>query len=170
MSPNTGYLSTFSLVVVERIPAMAKLWPSAISTIVDARRVSRRHRAVGLKSWPQLGQTFDAGVVANALVFVEDDRVTLPLWHLYGNNFRIEFAVVTCRDSPLMTAHGPEILFFPANPVAVCHDLARVAHVVVVESTPQAIVYGGIEHVGIAEPVSLARVIASRRISFDHMS
>ena len=110
--------------------------------VVDARRVSGRDRPVLLERGLQRGERLDRRVLADGLVAIDDEGRAFLLRDGDRQDLVGEPALPAWRRPP---CDGWPRRTRPARcaPDAVClgHDLARHAHVALLEAAPQAVVH-----------------------------
>ena len=117
--------------------------------VVHAGSVARRHHAVLLEGGAQLAEHVHGGAGAGELITSEIEGFFLLL-HVYGHDLFIEHARFQRGCGPLLGKHGMGVQFFTGKMVAGRHVLGGDAHVIVVESVPEAVPDHLVHKLGIA--------------------
>mmetsp|Transcript_78098 Transcript_78098/g.205028 ORF Transcript_78098/g.205028 Transcript_78098/m.205028 type:complete len:287 (-) Transcript_78098:240-1100(-) len=123
-------------------------------TIVEPRRVAGGDAALlGLECWLQLPQLVGGGVVLDVFINLH--------WHLvlaccdWDDLYLKLSSLLCCRRLPLRFSRK-SILRRPVDAVVSSHVLGCDAHMVVVESAPQAVLDHCVGHLHVAHPLAIA--------------
>ena len=122
------------------------------STVVHAWRVARGDRSALLERGLQSAQTLGGGIGTNRLVAIDDHRRALGLRDGHRQDFVFEEALVGSLRRALMAESRVFVLSLSRDVIFLGDDLARVAHVALLEGTPQPVVDGRINHLAVANP------------------
>src|SRR5690606_1051814 len=126
------------------------------SAVVDAGGVAGGDAAVGGEGRAEPGQLLRARVPPGGLVGVEQPHAAPAVGHRDGGRLQGHPAAVDGGNGAHVAAVGPGVLFLAAYAELPGHAFAVVAHVDVVERTPQAVIDGRVQHLTVAEAVPKA--------------
>src|SRR5256714_1874499 len=124
----------------ERACALLRRDDDRRRAVVDARRVASRDRAALPERGPQLRECFERRVFTNRLVGVETDGRALLLRNLDEQYLVLKLPRLDRGGGLAVRGERVLVLLLARNIVALGDDLARVAHVVILERAPQAVV------------------------------
>src|SRR5205807_2958737 len=113
-------------------------------TITEARRIPGSHTSASREGWLEAGQGLKIGIRTNWLVSI-DNNCAFLLFDLNRHNFVLEAPGGCGRGRLLMTLKSETILRLARDAKFLGDNLGLVAHVDVLEGTPEAIIHHGID-------------------------
>lgn len=123
-------------------------------SVIDAGSVAGGDDAVLLEGGLQAGQGLHGGAGTGTLIGINDHRALLAL-DLYGNDLVLELALGHGLFALLLAVGGELIEHFAGQVPLLGNIFGSDAHVIVIESIPQGVIYHGIYQGSIAHAVAV---------------
>ena len=124
------------------------------SAVIDTGSVAGGDDAVLLEGGLQAGQGLHSGAGTGTLIGINDHRALLAL-DLYGNDLVLELALSHSLFALLLAVGGELIEHFAGQVPLLGNIFGSDAHVIVIESIPQGVIYHGIYQGSIAHAVAV---------------